>query len=483
MEPSAQGKSGLGELRQQPNGKQGVELQPNDKQGAEPQLNDKRAIEQQLGGKQPVEQKQKLTARHILVIAAGILICFAPSALVFNAWSVFTVPVTEALGASTSQFAIMPTIIYLGAAIFSPIAGNLMEKYDLRMVMSLSVAACALGLMGCAFYTEIWQFYISGLLEGFGVVSLICLGPATLVNRWYNSHIGLCVGICVAMAGLGGATWSMVNGLILASADYHMAYLFDGIAALALGLPATLFFIRSHPHEVGLRPFGEAPLALEGDQDGGKQWGVAAKLAFAMPAFYLLALAIGLVNGTAAGTGNMLPTYLYHLSDIGAAGLTAATVVIMASVVASCVQISQMLAKVYLGAIADRSIIAAVCLTCICSFIGAALCWQGYQASEFMVYVGAFLFGLFYGTTNVMGPTITRHIFGQREYTKIYSRITIVVNIVPAIFVFLFAFLSEISWDLMFGVTLVMVTLVLALLLIVMRLAKNIEQTLEPRPE
>ena len=454
---------------------------------------------------------QKLTIRHILVIVAGILICFAPSALVFNAWSIFTVPVTESMGVSTSQFSVMPTIIYLGAAIFAPFAGNLMEKYDLRIVMSLSVAACGFGLIGCSFYTEIWQFYISGLLEGFGVVSLICMGPATLVNRWYGSHIGLCVGICVAMAGLGGATWSMVDGFILASADYHAAYLFNGIAALVLGLPATLLCIRSHPYEVGLLPYGVELDAAEAagaegvglaegvakgaeakgaevastseKPEGEKQWGVAAKLAFAMPAFYLLALAIGLVNGTAAAAGNLLPTYLYHLSDIGAAGLTAATVVIMASVVASCVQVSQMLAKIYLGAIADRNIIVAVCLTCTATFIGVILCWQGYLVSEMSVYVGAFLFGLFYGTTNVLGPTITRYIFGQREYTKIYSRITIVVNIVPAIFVTLFAFLSEISWALMFTVTLVMVATVFVLFMMVMRMSKNIEQTLEARPE
>ena len=57
------------------------------------------------------------------------------------------------------------------------------------------------------------------------------------------------------------------------------------------------------------------------------------------------------------------------------------------------------------------------------------------------------------------------------------------VNIVPAIFVTLFAFLSEISWALMFTVTLVMVATVFVLFMVVMRMSKNIEQTLEARPE
>lgn len=428
-------------------------------------------------------QVQKMTVRHMLVVATGILICFAPSALVFNTWSLFMVPVTQELGVTSAQFAVMPTIIYLGAAIFSPFAGNLMEKYDLRLIMSLAVGACAAGLILSAFYTDIWMFYLSGLLEGFGVVILICLGPGTLINRWFAKNIGLFIGICVAMSGLGGAVWSMADGLILSNFDYHAAYLFNGFACLVLGLPATLFFIRSYPAQVGLRPYGDDPSQKKDDEGNGMEWGVSAKLAFGMPALFVLALMIGLVNGTAAGTGNLLPTYLYHLSEVGAAGLTAATVVIMASVIASCMQISQMLAKVYLGAIADKSIMAAMTLSCGATIVGILLIWQGYQISEMSVYIGGFLYGLFYGTTNVLGPTITRYIFGQREYTKIFSRVTIVVNIFPAIFVTLFAFISEISWDLLFGVSLGAVVLVFILALILVRLAKNVEQTLEPRPE
>lgn len=425
---------------------------------------------------------QKLTLRHILVVVAGVIICFAPSALTFNTWSIFVVPVSTALNVDSSAFAIMPSIIYLGAGIFSAFAGNLMEKYDLRIVMSASVIAIGVGMILSSFYTEIWQFYLSGLLEGIGVVSLICLGPATLVNRWYNKHIGLLVGICVACAGLGGATWSMVDGFILNNFDYHMAYLVNGIASLALGLPATLFCVRSHPYQVGLRPYGDVPQGAGAD-DGNMQWGVAAKIAFALPAFYLTAIAIGLVNGTAAAAGNMLPTYLYHLSDIGAAGLTAAVVIMMASVVASIVQISQMLAKIYLGIIADRKILAAWIVSCSASILGIILCWQGGLVDSNLFLAGSFFVGILYGTTNVLGPTLTRYVFGQREYTKIYSRITIVVNLIPAVFITLFAKLSEISWDLMFSTTIAMVVLIFVMVVTVLRMSKNIEQTLEPRVE
>ena len=425
---------------------------------------------------------QRLTPRHVMVVLAGILICFGPCTLVYNTWSLFVVPVCESLGAVSSQFTIMVTIIFLSSALFSPIAGNLMEKYDLRLVLGASVVLCGVGILLCATYTQIWQFYVSGVLEGIGVVSLMYLAVGTLVNRWYKSHIGFLVGLCVAMTGLGGALWAMCGGVIIGSYGYHAAYIFFGTMCLVLGLPATLLLIRSYPSDVGLSPYGESEEGEEVTEEGLKQWGVSAKLAFAMPVFFILALTIGLCNGVAQA-GNLLPTYLYHLADIGAAGLTPEIVVIMASVIASCLMISQCLAKVYLGAIADKSILAALCLACGCGAIGVLLCWQGYQLSGNLVYVGSFLFGVLFASTNVLGPTITRYLFGQREYTKIYSRVTFIINLFPAVAVTGFAALSEVGWDLEFTVVLVIIALIFIGSLLTVKLGKNIEQTYEVKPE
>ena len=114
--------------------------------------------------------KTPLATRHIMIVIAGILICLGPCALVYNTWSIFVVPVSSSLGASSSQFTLYITLVYLIGALFSPIAGNLMERFDLRWVLSASVFLVALGLGLCAFWTEIWHFYLSGILIGFGIV-------------------------------------------------------------------------------------------------------------------------------------------------------------------------------------------------------------------------------------------------------------------------------------------------------------------------
>lgn len=469
----------------------------------------------------------RLGFRHIAVVLTCAVLCFTCSGMVFNTWSIFIVPISHDLHVETNQFTLNVSIIYLSAALMAAPMGNLMEKYDLRAVFSFSVICCALGFLLGSCWTQVWQFYVSGILEGIGVVTITYLGAPTIVNRWFNVHMGLLVGFCVAMAGIGGATWSLVGGYLIAGLDWRAAYLCYGSIILLLGIPLILAFIRSYPSDVGLTPYGatyhsyrntlrntlfpspnipkpsretknalppqtsksslpKEPLdAISSEVDNDQQttalvWGTSAQDAFKNPAFYTLALTIALFNATGQA-GNLFPTYVYHLGDLAITSITVANAVMVASLVALCMHIAQAVAKITLGAIADRTILVALCLACGGGAIGIMLVWQGVLYSENCLYLGSICFGFLYGATNVLGPTITRKLFGAREYTKIYSRIAMIINIAPAISTTAFTTLTQISWDLQFGVVLGLIALIFILSLITVYFGKSIKQTLEPR--
>jgi hypothetical protein len=203
----------------------------------------------------PQEPAQRLTLRHAMVVFTGMFISFAPAAIVFNIWGIFIVPVTGELQVATNQFTFYVAILFIAAAIMAPFMGSLLDRFDLRLVGTASVGICALGVVLGAFYTEVWQFYLSGLMEGIGIIALNFLLIPTLINRWFTANNGLLLGICMSMTGVGGAVWNFVGGLIIGGMGWRAAYLILGVVA-ATAILATLFCIRSYPADVGLQPYG-----------------------------------------------------------------------------------------------------------------------------------------------------------------------------------------------------------------------------------
>ncbi|MDO4400347.1 MAG: MFS transporter [Coriobacteriia bacterium] len=420
--------------------------------------------------------EQKLTKRHVLVVFTGMLISFAPAAIVFNVWGIFVVPVTGELQVATNQFTFYVAIIFLAAAFMAPVMGGLLEKFDIRLVGTVSVGVCAFGVLLGSFYAEVWQFYLSGLMEGLGIIALNFLLIPTLINRWFTANNGLLLGICMSMTGVGGATWNFVGGLIIGSMGWRAAYLILGIVA-ATAMLATVFCIRSYPRDVGLQPYGRTASADAAGAEALRR-GVPQKAAFGSAAFFLLLIAAAIFN-LSCQAGQYFPSYVYDLDAQGVLNTGTMGVVMAASTASACLQASAAICKVTMGFVADKSLSLSVIICCGGGFAGLAMLWLLGPSSVVAIYVGAALYGLIFAAIDVLAPTIGRYMFGPREYTRIYSRVTIAVNIAGALGVTLLATLSDFGWAVTFGSTLALIALSLVLALAAIRASRRLEFTIE----
>ena len=420
--------------------------------------------------------EQRLTIRHVLVVFTGMYISFAPAAIVFNIWGIFVPPVTAELGVATNQFAFYVAVLFLTAAVMAPIMGNLLEKFDLRLIGTLSVSICALGVLLGFFYTEVWQFCLSGLMEGIGIIALNFLLIPTLINRWFTANNGLLLGICMAMTGVGGAVWNFVGGLIIGGAGWRAAYLVLGAVA-ATAVLATLFCIRSYPREFGLQPYGRANAQGAAGEEALRR-GVPRKAAFGSAAFFLLLVAAALFN-LSCQAGQFFPTYVYDLDAAGVLDTGGLGVVMAASTASVCLQASAAACKIIMGFVADRSLSLSAIICCGGGFLGLALVWLVGPSTVLAVYVGAALYGLTFAAIDVLSPTIGRYLFGPREYTRIYSRITSAVTVAGAIGVVGLSTLSEFGWAATFGTTLMLIAVGLGLVLGAIRAGKHLVFTVE----
>jgi MFS family permease len=149
------------------------------------------------------------------------------------------------------------TIVYLSQVAFSAPVGWLLKKFDMRIVCTAAALSSSVAIMLMSTYTQLWQWYVGAVFMGFGMITLLWLMNATLLNRWYKKKLGLVIGITYSMTGLGGAVLNIVGQTLLGGdlAGWREVYLVLGIIAFALSVPFTLFCIRSRPEEVGLKAY------------------------------------------------------------------------------------------------------------------------------------------------------------------------------------------------------------------------------------
>lgn len=232
--------------------------------------------------------------RHYLVVAAGIAICAGPSALAFSCAGIFFTPVSTALGVGKGTFAIYMTVLCLMMFFTLPVAGNIIAKRDVRIVLSTAVILVGAPMFAMGFFDAVWHFYIAGAVMGFGEAFLLYLAIPTLINRWFKHKVGFFLGLCMAFTGVGGVVFNLLGDYLINTHGWRMAYHAFGILALLIALPFTIFAIGNSPAEKGLRPFGDDGSA---DTDTGATLrGVAASTAFRSSAFYALAGFAGLVG-------------------------------------------------------------------------------------------------------------------------------------------------------------------------------------------
>ncbi|MEG1512252.1 MAG: MFS transporter [Raoultibacter sp.] len=422
------------------------------------------------------EKKGKMSTRHVLLIITGIMLTFGCSALTFSTWTNFQPVVSEAMGqltadgkVNTAPFALYITVLYLTMTVASPLAGKLIQKMDIRLILSVSAALVGCGFLLMSVYTEIWQFYISGVLLGLGEISILWLAIPTLLNRWFKKSAGFFIGICMAMTGVGGAIWnSLFTALNTSGTPYQTIYLIWGVIALVTSLPFTLFCIRSTPEECGLQPYG-AEIAEDGTVEKAK--GLSSALAMKSPVFYAVFIYAGLINFLTI----IAPQFPSYMKSLGAAGTVAYDVAVVGGIMSVAVMIAQAISKVAMGGFADKNARTTMIAAFVAGVAGILLVWLGAQ-QEFLLYAGACVYGFFFASAVVLCPIVVRQIFGTREYPEIYSRVSVFVNLMGAFGATIWAFLgSNFGYTSVFIFGLVMQVVVVSLGLYAFANAKKIK--------
>lgn len=329
---------------------------------------------------------------------------------------IFYEPVSKSLGISFDSFGIYMSIMFICSSLMLSTAGEIMTRVGARKTLTVSSIILGLDVIAMGCFNSLWQFYLAGSIMGISLASLLYLSFPTLVNTWFRTRVGVMIGICSAASGIGGILFNPLGGWIITAWGWRAGYWVFGAIILFIVTPLIGLLLRNTPEEKGLLPVG-MKLEKEESASGAKTQPAAEGIpyhdALRMPVLYTLVVFAFILM--ACSTFNLfVPKYVTSMDfNIEQSSLAAAAV--MAGVTGG---------KLVLGWINDRNCAVGVLVTTLFGISGLAIMTLFGHTFPVILF-GAFLFGWEYAGCTVQTAMLTSHVFGRKDYARIYAIISI----------------------------------------------------------
>ena len=363
-----------------------------------------------------------------IIAACCTLVTTFNIGLVLSCAGIFFVPVSAELNVAVGQVAMYLSFNLIASAICLSFAGKVLEKFGARLMMTISSVVMGLCLMSMSKFDSLWQFYLAGTILGITFTFLMYLSFPTLIPKWFNKRVGLFIGIAAAGSSIGGAIFNPICGKLITLYGWRTTYFILGAVILFFVSPVIGFFLRNKPADVGLKPFGESTSKLSAEKISS---GIDYSKAIKMSAFYGLC-AFGFLMSTVASIFQYIPKYSATLNFT----------LEEASFVAAAAMLGSTTGKVGLGLINDKSIKLGIIATLGMGILGLTLMMFG-NSALYILIGGGFLFGWAHAGVFVQTPLLVRKVFGGKNYSQIYSNVSMSITAASAIAIGGIGFLAD----------------------------------------
>jgi MFS family permease len=182
----------------------------------------------------------------VLLMAAGTR--SAPSVLID--------PLREEFGWSrgTVGFAVSINVVLFG--FIGPFAAALQQRFGLRRVTIVALATIATGAALTTQMSQPWHlFLLWGVVVGAGSGCMATVFASTVAARWFVARRGLVTGALTAASASGQLVFLPLLTRLADGVGWQAVGVVVAVGATA-GIPVVVLFLRDHPSDVGLVPYG-----------------------------------------------------------------------------------------------------------------------------------------------------------------------------------------------------------------------------------
>jgi MFS family permease len=191
-------------------------------------------------------------------VVVGAFVCMLTGYAVAYSFAAFFGALEAEFGARRGETSLVFSIAAFLYFFLGFPAGLIADRTGPRPVVIGGLLLIAVGLVGAAQATSLWQIYLGyGLGVGVGI-GLSYVPSVAAVQRWFVRQRGTASGIAVAGIGVGTLIGAPVAHQLIAALGWRQTYLvLAAIAAVGAIVAGTL--VRPAPERYGLTPDGDPP--------------------------------------------------------------------------------------------------------------------------------------------------------------------------------------------------------------------------------
>ena len=382
-----------------------------------------------------VENKRNGKLHYAWMILLGVILIrgFAGGGINMTS-ALFLAPVSEELGVGIGTLSLYFSITSIVMIFWLPYAGRLINRYDIRIMAAVGAALMALSFAGFGFLNGVYGWYLLAIPQAMGATILVSLMGPILINRWFARNAGLMMGIQMAFVGMFGAVFQPVVSGMIARDGWRAGYFRVGLVTFLVVILSALLLLRNNPEESGMLPYGEGVTGRTGKRGGvsGGKLEISEKTAIRSASFYCLLFFMIALTGVGVFTQH-IPTFGtvsgYTLKQTGA--------------ILSFSSIGNAVGSILIGLISDR-------IGCLKTAYGiiliglAAVTGFFFGADSYLVFGAAtFLHGLVSSSIMVLAPVLTVQFYGQKDYEKIYAKISMGAPLASIVLIPVYGFIYD----------------------------------------
>ena len=336
------------------------------------------------------------------MVTGAFLYLMVTWGIVFNANSIFLVPIEASLGIGRAQTMVAITIrgIAMSAGAFA--AGPLYSRFSFMRVWQISGLLLVASYTAIAFVQSAFQYY---LLSGLHIFFITIAGfiPVTMmINRWFHGKTGSAMGLALMGSAAGGMLFSPVAGWLIPRLGWRAVNLGFGGLMFLLVAGMTFFFFHGDPREKGLSPYGR-------DEEGPETQVIRPEpKPLGGVIFVLISLGIILMN---ANLNVLITNTAPYLQAVEMS-------IEKASLVTSVIMFSMGFGKIALGVLYDLIGMRNASLLTTAAFL---LGYMGllYYDVPVLVWLSALGTGFGSAFNSLAPPIFARALYGVSQFTKI----------------------------------------------------------------